>query len=208
MMSRSTRAERTGAFADKNVGTAKTVTVSGLTLTGTDAANYTVTPPTTTANITPANLTVSGIIASNKSYDGTTDATLVTTGAALAGLVNGDDVTLDTSGATGTFDTPDLGTGKTVTITGLTHQRSRRRQLRIRAADDHRRHHARYLDGHRHHGRRQGLRRNHRCDARHHRHDLGWVSSGATTSRLTTVPSPAASTRRTPARARPSRSAG
>jgi hypothetical protein len=49
----------TGAFADKNVGTAKVVTVSGLALTGADAGNYLVTQPTATANITARDLTVS-----------------------------------------------------------------------------------------------------------------------------------------------------
>ena len=53
-------------------------------------------------------------------YDGTTDATLDTTNASSAGVVAGDDVTLDASGATGTFDTKDVGTDKTVFITGLT----------------------------------------------------------------------------------------
>ena len=73
-----------GTFDTKDVGTGKTVTVSGLSLTGADAGNYILTPPTTTANITAATLTVTGITASDKVYDGTTDATLDTTGAALA----------------------------------------------------------------------------------------------------------------------------
>ena len=93
----------TGAFASKGVGTDTTVTVSGLTLTGSDAANYTLTEPTTTANITAATLTVSGITANNKPYDGTNSATLNTAGATLAGVAPGDDVTLDSSGALATF---------------------------------------------------------------------------------------------------------
>jgi hypothetical protein len=45
---------------------------------------------------------------------------LVTTGAALVGVVGTDDVDLDASGATGTF-TPDAsaGTGKTVEVAGI-----------------------------------------------------------------------------------------
>ena len=43
-----------GAFADKNVGNGKSVTVSGLTITGASSANYTLTQPTTTASITLA----------------------------------------------------------------------------------------------------------------------------------------------------------
>ena len=67
-----------GSFANKNVGTGKTVTVSGGTLTGTDAGNYQLTSAsgTTTANITPATLTVTGFTAQNKVYDATAAATV------------------------------------------------------------------------------------------------------------------------------------
>ena len=67
----------TGAsFASKNVGTVKPVLVSGITISGTDAGNYTVnTTASSTADITAKTLTVSatGI---NKVYDGTTTATV------------------------------------------------------------------------------------------------------------------------------------
>ena len=44
-----------GVFSDKNVGTGKPVSVSGYTLSGADASNYTLVEPTgLTANITPA----------------------------------------------------------------------------------------------------------------------------------------------------------
>src|SRR5207302_222914 len=47
------------AFADKNVGSAKTVSVRGISFSGADAANYTLkgTTATTTATITPRSLT-------------------------------------------------------------------------------------------------------------------------------------------------------
>ncbi len=110
----------TGTFDDKNVGTAKTVTVANLSIGSTgDAANYTLTQPTTTANVTVKALTVSGVTASDKTYDGNTTATLVTSSAALVGLVNGDSVTLATGGATGTFDNKNIGTNKTVTVASL-----------------------------------------------------------------------------------------
>jgi hypothetical protein len=48
----------TASFADKNVATGKTVTLSGASLTGADAGNYTVTVNTTTADITTAPLTI------------------------------------------------------------------------------------------------------------------------------------------------------
>ena len=59
------------------------VTVSGLTLTGSSATNYTLTQPTITADITPAGLLVTGITASNKVYDATNVAMLNTSSAAL-----------------------------------------------------------------------------------------------------------------------------
>ena len=49
----------TGTFAFQNVGTGITVTVAGLTISGAQAGDYTLTQPTTTANITPAGPTVS-----------------------------------------------------------------------------------------------------------------------------------------------------
>ncbi len=112
----------TGVFSDKNAGTGKTVTVSGLFLNGADAGNYTVSATTLTANITPAPLTVTGITAANKAYDGTTTATINTSAARLNGVITADlgNVTLATSGATGAFADPSVGTNKLVTISGLT----------------------------------------------------------------------------------------
>src|ERR1051326_6363372 len=66
----------TGAFTSKTVGTNKTVNVSSLTVSGADASNYSLTQPTTPASISAANLTVTGITASDKIYDATTNATL------------------------------------------------------------------------------------------------------------------------------------
>ena len=108
-----------GVFADKNVGAGKLVTVSGLTLLGADAAQYTLTQPTTNADITPASLTVTGITASDKVYDGTTSATLDTNSAALDRVISGDDVTLDLTAVVGAFTDPNAGTGKTVHVNGL-----------------------------------------------------------------------------------------
>src|ERR1035437_3819927 len=82
-----------GAFGTPTVGTGKTVIVSGLTLGGTAASNYSLTQSTTTANITTRPITVTGITAANKPYDGGTTATLNTSTAALVGVVSGDDVT-------------------------------------------------------------------------------------------------------------------
>jgi hypothetical protein len=110
----------TATFADKNVGTAKAVSVGGIALSGTDAANYTAnSTATASANITAKGLTVSGVTASNKVYDGNTAATVDLASAALTGAAGGDDVTLNTSGASGAFTSKTVGNAKPVTISGL-----------------------------------------------------------------------------------------
>jgi hypothetical protein len=107
-----------GSFANKNVGTGKTVTVSGYSLAGTDAGNYTLIEPTgLTANITPATLTVSGVSANNKVYDTTVTAALV--GSPTVSALGGDSVTVGGTGS-GTFANKNVGTGKTVTVAGYT----------------------------------------------------------------------------------------
>src|SRR5205085_24322 len=70
---------------------------------------------TTTANITAKTLTAT-VTAANKVFDGTTTATV--TGCTLSGVIGGDVVTCAWGPAT--FDTPNAGTGKLVTVTGLT----------------------------------------------------------------------------------------
>ena len=104
----------TASFADKNVGTAKTVTLTGASLNGTDAGNYNLASVgTTTADITPKALTAS-ITADPKVIDGTTLATIqVTLG---PGVVLGETVTVS---GTRSFDTPAAGLGKTVTSSDL-----------------------------------------------------------------------------------------
>src|SRR5207245_5087370 len=67
----------TASFASKTVGAAKTVNVSGLTLSGTDAANYQLasTTASTTAAITARPLVVSAA-GVNRAYNGGTNATV------------------------------------------------------------------------------------------------------------------------------------
>ena len=109
----------TGVFTNPDVGIAKLLQVSGLSLSGAEAGNYTLTQPTTTARITLAGLTVVGIEAQNKEYDGTNRATLNLSNAVLAGVRSGDTVTLDTKNAVGEFDDEEVDTGKLVTVSGL-----------------------------------------------------------------------------------------
>ena len=59
-----------GIFASKDAGTNIMVQVSGLTISGPQAGDYTLTQPTTSANITPAALTISAV-SDTKGYDGT-----------------------------------------------------------------------------------------------------------------------------------------
>ena len=102
-----------GRFADKNVGSDKTVSVSGITLEGDDAENYLLTQPTVTANITA--LHISGAFtAESKIYDGNPDAAVLTRS---PGAVLGEDVVILTGG-TATFATKNVGQAKTVTLSG------------------------------------------------------------------------------------------
>ncbi|WP_421446366.1 YDG domain-containing protein, partial [Agrobacterium tumefaciens] len=112
---------QTGTFSDKNAGTAKAVAVSGSTLVdGTGlASNYTVANATgLTASITPKALTVNGMTAADKTFDGSSLATL--TGGALRGLVDGE--TLTFAGQQGAFADANAGTAKPVAVSGLTLQ--------------------------------------------------------------------------------------
>ena len=107
----------TASFATPGVGSAKTVTLSGATLSGGDAGNYNLTSvATATASIAPKQVTGS-FTAQNKVYNGSTAAVIV--GGSVATKVSGDDVDLDTSAATADFATAAAGTGKTVTGSGF-----------------------------------------------------------------------------------------
>src|SRR5207244_347064 len=104
------------SFADKNIGTAKLVSVSGISVTGTDSGNYSAnTTAMTTANITAKGLTVTGITANNKVYDGTTTASLNVGSAALSGAVSGDAVAVSSGSAAGAFASKTAGPAETVT---------------------------------------------------------------------------------------------
>ena len=111
----------TGTYDTKDVGTGKTVTVTGLSLTGADAGDYTLASTTLSGaigTITAKTLTASLTGLVSKPYDGTTVASLTPGNYSLLGVVSGDTVGLSTA-ASGTYDTKDAGTGKTVTVTGL-----------------------------------------------------------------------------------------
>jgi autotransporter-associated beta strand protein len=112
---------QTGNFTSINVGTNISVNARG-TLTGSVAANYTLTEPTgLAADITVAPVTISGLTASNKVYDKTTTAELTGT-AVITGLFGADTASLSSAVTAGTFATANKGTGIVVTadLSGLT----------------------------------------------------------------------------------------
>ena len=83
---------QSGSFADKNAGTGKAVTMLD-SISGAERANYNLIQPTqVTGTITPASLVVSGLIADDKTYDGTTLASL--SGMAMAMPLSSDQVTV------------------------------------------------------------------------------------------------------------------
>jgi trimeric autotransporter adhesin len=104
-----------GAFADKNVGANKPVTVTGASLSGADANNYSLGAVTANnAAITPKTV-VGSFTAQSRAYDGTTAATILTR--SLSGSLGAEDVAL--SGGMATFADKTVGTAKTVTATGF-----------------------------------------------------------------------------------------
>jgi hypothetical protein len=109
----------TGSFSQASVGNGLTVsqatvttvingqsytTMAGVNLSGSAAGNYYVTGPTTalTANITKAPVTISGLLAQNKVFDGTT-AAIITGNPVIAGLLGSDVSTLSGSVLAGIF---------------------------------------------------------------------------------------------------------
>jgi hypothetical protein len=104
----------TGAFADRNAGLAKTVTVSGLTLGGAGAGNYTLTQPTRTANITQRPVTINAAT-DTKTYDGTVTSSGVPTLSGSTPLAAGDSEPAWTQ----TFNNKNAGASKVLTPAGL-----------------------------------------------------------------------------------------
>jgi hypothetical protein len=99
-----------------NAGTA----LQSVTYAPTDTTSYNSSSSTVSVPVNPKALTVTGITANDKVYDGNSTATLNTTGAILVGMMPGDAVALNTVGATGAFTDPDVGTAKTVLVSGST----------------------------------------------------------------------------------------
>ena len=111
----------TAAFDDALVANGKTVSLTGVTLTGAGASNYVVSlsgAPTTTANITPAPLTIGGsFTADNKPFDGTNAATIASNSLTLEGLIAGDVGNVTLTGLTAAFADAAVGNNKPVSLT-------------------------------------------------------------------------------------------
>ena len=109
-----------GTYGDKNVGTDKLVTVTGLALSGSDAGNYQLASTSASAAIgaiSPAPLTIEGLDVKDKDYDGTTPTDV--SGGMLVGGRPGDNVNFDATGASASFADKNAGTGKAVTVSGF-----------------------------------------------------------------------------------------
>ncbi len=119
-------------YDNKNVGIDKLVTTNPLTVLSTtnvtdsgvvrQVYGYTLNNPQASGNvgeITPAAIElVTGITANDKVFDGNTVAALNTGAATFNGMFAGDQLTV--ASAAGNFDTPVVGTGKPVFISGIT----------------------------------------------------------------------------------------
>jgi filamentous hemagglutinin family protein len=100
-------------FTDKNAGIAKTVNVTGITVGGADAGNYSLASnvATTSASITPRLLLVSAS-GTNRVYDGATGDAITLADDRIAGDVL-------TLGGSGAFADKNVGNGKTVSVTDI-----------------------------------------------------------------------------------------
>ncbi|WP_319801504.1 MULTISPECIES: YDG domain-containing protein [unclassified Sphingobium] len=120
-------------YADKNAGTNKLVTVTGMTLNGADALNYVLDRDYASANvgtITARQVNVSTTGRGAKVYDGTTgfgasqmgtlEFVMADGDATTAALLLDDHVTIDASTVFGSFDDRNAGTGKGVSLGGYT----------------------------------------------------------------------------------------
>jgi hypothetical protein len=104
----------TEAYADKNAGTGKTLSVTGYTVSDSNGGgNYIVSTVTdTSGEIDKAALTITAV-SNTKTYDGTVTATALPT---VSGLQAGDSVT----GLSEAYADKNAATGKTLSVTGYT----------------------------------------------------------------------------------------
>ncbi len=102
------------AFADWNAGANKTVTASGVVLSGADAGNYVLSPLAAAQADIFRKVLTGALVANDKTYDGTTVAT---GSVGLTGVISGDTVS---AGGAYAFADKNAAAGKTVTASGVT----------------------------------------------------------------------------------------
>ncbi len=106
-------------FDTKHVGFDKQVVLTGYSLSGADASNYSLSQPNAlTASILAKQLTVSGFFVETKEYDGTTQA-IITGAPVLNDVLAGDDVNLNSASVGGVYADANAGVNKPVTVSGL-----------------------------------------------------------------------------------------
>jgi hypothetical protein len=106
-------AHTSSVFSDKNVGIGKDVMVGGISLSGTDAGNYSANPSAiTTATISAASLvvTATGV---NREYDATTNASVTLADNRIVGD------TFDVSHVSAEFTDKNVGNNKAIAINGI-----------------------------------------------------------------------------------------
>ena len=105
-----------GTFDTRNAGTGKTVSVTGLALTGAQSGNYTVNTAASAAigTISPLALTASLTGTVSRTYDATTAATLAASNYVLDGFVNGESATVTKT--VGQYANSDTGSGIIVSV--------------------------------------------------------------------------------------------
>ena len=109
----------TGYARATNIGT-YTDNLAAVAGGGTSLSNYSIAYVNGGLRISPAILTINGEVASNKAFDSTTQASVLTSNASLQGVVAGDAVALDTSSVAGVFTNSAAGVNKTVYVVGNT----------------------------------------------------------------------------------------
>ena len=108
-----TASHTSATFNDKHVGTGKPIGVTGISISGPAAGNYSAnTTAATTADITQRGLSITAVTDS-RAYNGTTSSTGVPT---VGTLYGGDTVT----GLVQTFSTKNVGTGNTLSVSAYT----------------------------------------------------------------------------------------
>ena len=108
------------AFTDSvNVGASKPLSASGINVYGVKAGNYSYANSLSgTGSITARPITIAGLTISSRMYDGTTLASVGNT-ANFSNLIGGDNVSVNGTLATANFLDANVGTGKSVNVSGL-----------------------------------------------------------------------------------------